>query len=167
MCFHASRFDARSSEEGALILYDRQDESKWDQALISRGMHFLGHSARGDELSSYHLEARIAGWHCNKEDTPEKWREILHLYDLLLEVNYSPSVAQNRIYDLYNVSGEEVALEAAEKLNWENNHFYFLLLGELYAGVDEVRAKMNFSAGFFAGKDADGKRRYTGEDGTA
>ena len=47
MCFHASRFDARTSVEGALILYDRQDESKWDQAMISRGIHYLGLSARG------------------------------------------------------------------------------------------------------------------------
>ncbi|HXB95832.1 MAG TPA: DUF6596 domain-containing protein, partial [Puia sp.] len=41
MCFHASRFEARTSDEETSILYEHQDESKWDQALIKQGMHFL------------------------------------------------------------------------------------------------------------------------------
>jgi len=150
MCFHASRFEARTmaSDSGALILYDQQDESKWDQAMISRGLHYLDLSAHGDELSSYHLEARIASWHCTKEDTPEKWQDILQLYDRLLQLNYSPSAALNRIYALYKVGGKSVALEAAEKLNWENNHFYFLLLAELNSGIDNAKARANFQRAY-------------------
>ena len=144
MCFHASRFDARTSDDGTLILYDRQDESKWDRELIGQGMRYLGRSASGEEMSSYHLEARIASWHCIKEDTPEKWEDILHLYDRLLEVNYSPSVALNRTYALFKVRGKQAAIDAAEKLKLENNHFYFLLLGELYRGVDTGKARMHF-----------------------
>ncbi|HVS97911.1 MAG TPA: sigma-70 family RNA polymerase sigma factor [Puia sp.] len=150
MCFHASRFDARTGTPGdvALVLYDNQDESKWDQAMIGRGMHYLGLSAHGEHLTSYHLEARIAAWHCTKEDTREKWEDILRLYDRLLEVNYSPSAALNRVYALYKVSGKRVALEAAEKLRWENNHFYFLLLGDLYTGVDTAKALSNLQAAY-------------------
>jgi RNA polymerase sigma-70 factor (ECF subfamily) len=147
MCFHASRFDARvrsgASEAEPLILYDQQDESLWDQALISQGIHYLGLSASGGEMSSYHLEARIASWHSVKEDTPEKWKDILQLYDRLLEVNYSPGVALNRTYALYKVRGEREALAAAERLNLENNHFYFLLLGELYRDIDDEKARSN------------------------
>src|SRR6266542_4002570 len=101
MCFHASRFSARETNENSSVLYEEQNEELWDTALIKQGMHFLILSARGEELSSYHLEARIAYWHCMKDDTKEKWKDILQLYNLLLQINYSPSVALNRTYALY------------------------------------------------------------------
>ena len=148
MCFHASRFDARQTDDAALILYDQQDPALWDQELIARGMDFLNRSAQGQELSSYHLEAMIAYWHCVKTDTMEKWREILDCYDRLLELHYSPSVALNRIYALYRVHGRGIALVEAEKLRLENDHFYFLLLGELYAAVDAGKAKLNLQKAY-------------------
>jgi RNA polymerase sigma-70 factor (ECF subfamily) len=115
-------------------------------------MEYLSLSAHGDELSSYHLEARIAYWHCIKEDTPEKWTEILSLYDQLLSLNFSPSVALNRTFALYKVKGRVAALEAAEKLKLEDNHFYFLLLGELYTGVDDSKAKQHYQRAYHLAK---------------
>lgn len=144
MCFHASRFEARQAANDSIILYDQQNPELWDTGLIRQGMDFLERSARGDEVSSYHLEARIACWHCIKEDTPEKWEGILHLYDQLLKVNYSPSVVLNRIYALYKVKGSEAALAEAKELNMGDNHFYFVLLGELYKYSDQEKAKSNF-----------------------
>lgn len=144
MCFHASRFEARQTANDSIILYDQQNPELWDTGLIRQGMDFLERSARGDEVSSYHLEARIACWHCIKEDSPEKWEGILHLYDQLLKVNYSPSVVLNRIYALYKVKGSEAALAEAKELNMGDNHFYFVLLGELYKYSDQEKAKNNF-----------------------
>lgn len=147
MCFHASRFDARQTadpEISGMILYDQQNEKLWDTALIKHGMHFLERSAEGDEISSWHLEARIAWWHCIKEDTREKWEEILCLYDQLLKLNYSPSVALNRIYALYKVKGAQPALSEAEQLNLEVNHFYLVLMGELTREADPEKAKNHF-----------------------
>jgi len=142
MCFHASRFGARQTSESSLILYPEQNENLWDRELIRKGMHFLSQAAQGNEVSSYHLEARIAYWHCLKEDSQEKWREILGLYDQLLLINYSPSVALNRIYALYRVHGAQAALVETEKLKLENNHFYFMLLGELHKDTDRQKAKV-------------------------
>jgi len=144
MCFHASRFDARQDKEDALILYEDQNEALWDKELIKQGIHFLSRSAEGNEVSSYHLEARIAYWHCMKQDTNEKWNEILQLYDQLLLVNYSPGVVLNRIYALYKAKGYKTALAEAEKLQINDSHFYFLLLGELYKHEDVSKAKTNF-----------------------
>ena len=144
MCFHASRFDARQDKEDALILYEDQNEALWDKELIKQGIHFLSRSAEGNEVSSYHLEARIAYWHCMKQDTNEKWNEILQLYDQLLLVNYSPGVVLNRIYALYKAKGYKTALAEAEKLQLNDSHFYFLLLGELYKHEDVSKAKTNF-----------------------
>ena len=152
MCFHASRFSARQTNEDAAVLYEQQNSALWDAALINQGMHFLNLSAQGDEISSYHLEARIAYWHCMKEDTKEKWEDILQLYDQLLLVNYSPSVALNRTFALYKVKGQQAALVEAEKLKLENNHFYFILLGELYKNIDNRKAKFNFQKAYALAK---------------
>jgi RNA polymerase sigma factor (sigma-70 family) len=152
MCFHASRFDARQTTEDSMVLYEQQDEQLWDQELINRGKHFLYISAQGNELSSYHLEARIAYWHCIKEDSKEKWGEILQLYDQLSLINPSPSVALNRIFALYKVKGPRVALVEAQELNLDDNHFYFLLLGELYKNIDVPKAKSNFQKAYSLAK---------------
>ena len=158
MCFHASRFNARQTSEAAFILYDQQDQSLWDTALINQGIHFLSQSARDDSISSYHLEARIAYWHCIKEDTKEKWQDILHLYNQLLFINYSPVVALNRTYALYKAEGVTAALKEAEKLQLINNHFYFLLLGELYKNTHKEKAIFNFKKASALAKTATEKQ---------
>lgn len=152
MCFHISRFKARQSADSFYILYEQQNEQLWDKELFNKGIHFLNLSAQGNELSSYHLEARIAYWHCIKEDTSEKWEEILALYDQLSLINYSPIVALNRVFALYKVKGSKEALVEAEKLNLTNNHFYFTLLGELYTHTDTHKAKDYFQKAYVLSK---------------
>ena len=144
ICFHSSRFEARLTIEGDFILYEQQDEKRWNQELIHQGLYFLQRSASGDALTSYHIEAKIAQCHCTKEDSFEKWVEILQLYDRLLIVNYSPAAALNRIFALYKVKGAKVALEEVKALQLEDNHFYFVLLGELYKELDKNKAIANF-----------------------
>jgi RNA polymerase sigma-70 factor (ECF subfamily) len=144
MCFHASRFKARKDKNGEIVLYEDQDEMEWDRDLIERGIYFLKQSSQGDQISKYHLEAGIAYWHTQKADTEEKWESILQLYNLLLQVEYSPIAALNRTYALSKARGKETAIVEAKKLNLGNNHYYFTLLGELYKGIDDSQAKKNF-----------------------
>jgi RNA polymerase sigma-70 factor (ECF subfamily) len=155
MSFHSSRFEARQSGEFPFILYEQQNKELWNQELINKGIHFLKLSIKGDEISSYHLEAKIASWHCIKEDTEhtcytsrEKWEDILRLYDQLLAINYSPSAALNRAFAFYKVHGKQSALIETEKLRLENNHFYFVLLGELYKNIDNDKAKSNLEKAY-------------------
>ena len=140
MCFHASRLDARVDQQGELVLYAEQDVSRWESALIGEGMYFLRRSATGTVLTKYHLEANIAYWHCVKEDSAEKWEAVLQLYNQLLMVEYSPVAALNRTYALAKVRGNAAALPEAEKLKLISNPYYWALLGELLAGVDDARA---------------------------
>ena len=144
MCLQASRFDARFGSGGELILYDDQDPELWDVELISKGTYFLNQAAQGNKLSGYHLEAAIAWWNTQKEDTKEKWGNILLLYNQLLQINYSPVAALNRTYVLSKVHGKRRAIEEAEKLKLEDNQFYFTLLGELYTGIDKHKALKHF-----------------------
>lgn len=144
MCFHASRFEARINKNGEIILYEEQDPNLWSADLISKGGYFLNCAANGNQVSKYHLEAGIAYWHTIKADTKEKWENILQLYNQLLKIEYSPIAALNRTYALAKANGKEVAITEAEKLNLTGNHFYFTLLGELYIGVDNIKAKEHF-----------------------
>ena len=154
MCFHASRFDARQTGDGSLLLYEQQNEALWDAALIRRGFYYLAQSLHGDELSTYHLEARIASWHCVKADSPEKWAAILELYNQLLLVNKSPSVTLNRTYALYKVSGPGAALAVAANLRLDRNHLYWTLLGELYRETTPRQAKDAFQQAYTLAKTA-------------
>jgi len=156
MCFHASRFEARTNKNGEPVLYDDQDTSLWDTDLISKGAYFLNCSATGAELSKYHLEATIAYWRTQKLDTREKWQIVLGLYDQLLALSYSPVAMLNRIYALSKVNGKEPAIIEAEKLNLNNDQFYRTLLGDLYTDLDNQKAKQNFEQALSLAKaDAD------------
>jgi RNA polymerase sigma-70 factor (ECF subfamily) len=145
MCFHASRFDARKGANGEMILYNEQDETQWNNELIAKGIFYFHQSATGSKLSAYHLEAGIAYWHTQKNDSPEKWNAILTLYDQLLLIQYSPVAALNRIYALSKVKGVTVAICEAEGLQMNQNRFYFALLGELYKERDAAKAKQLFA----------------------
>jgi len=144
MCFHASRFPARKNSQGEIILYQDQDATLWDYGLISKGAFHLKEASRGSKLSRYHLEAGIAFWHTSRADTAEKWENILQLYNQLLQLEYSPIAALNRTYALSKARGKQEALDEAEKLKLTDNHYYFTLLGELYMGIDQRKAKENF-----------------------
>jgi RNA polymerase sigma factor (sigma-70 family) len=144
MCFHSSRFEARKNKSGEIILYDEQDESIWNLELISKGVFYLNQASTGDRISKYHVEANIAWWLTVKTDSVEKWETILDLYNQLLIVEYSPVAALNRTFALSKVKGKETAIREAEKLNLTTNRFYFMLLGKLYKGLNNAKAKKNF-----------------------
>ncbi|WP_079468433.1 RNA polymerase sigma factor [Chitinophaga ginsengisegetis] len=158
MCFHASRFEARRNENGEIILYQDQDESRWNETLIAKGAWFLHEASGGEKLSRYHLEATIAYWNTQKQDTPEKWESILQLYNRLLQICYSPVAALNRTYALAKANGKEVAIAEAEKLQLTDNHYYFVLLGELYTDIDNTRAVTHLQKALLLAKTEADKR---------
>ncbi|MES2131433.1 MAG: DUF6596 domain-containing protein [Bacteroidota bacterium] len=140
MCFHASRFEARTDQRGELVLYEEQDESLWNNELIQKGEEYLNKASTGTKVSKYHLEAAIAYWHTQKKDTVEKWENILQLYNKLLVLEYSPIVALNRTYALSKANGKQEAITEAEKLDLKNYYLYHSLLGELYKDIDPQKA---------------------------
>jgi len=144
MCFHASRFEARLDKNGEIILYEEQDTSLWNADLVSKGVYFMNNAATGTKISKYHLEAGIAFWNTQKDNTKEKWESMLQLYNRLLQIEYSPMAALNRTYALSKANGKQAAIKEAEKLQLTNNYFYFALLGELYTDIDNIEANKHF-----------------------
>lgn len=144
MCFHISRFDARLSDEGSPILYPDQDTSRWDGDWIARGGYFLGHARSDESISRFHLEAGIAYWNTQRNDSDGKWSGILRLYDHLLKVDSSPLLVLNRIYAVAQVHGKSQAIIEALAIPGTGGRFYPMLLGELYTGIDDEKAIIHF-----------------------
>lgn len=143
MCFQSSRLAARQSTTGDLILYDDQDRALWDTAFIEKGFHFLQQASKSEPKSTYYIEACIAYWHTLENTNPDKWISILKLYDQLLVSNPSPVVALNRVWAFAKVHGYQLATIEAEALPLQHNHFYHILLAELYVDRDPDLAKFH------------------------
>jgi predicted RNA polymerase sigma factor len=106
MLLSGSRLSARVDAEGNLLLLAEQDRSRWDRAMIQRGLRHLNKSAEGKEISEFHLQAGIACCHCTAESyEATDWERILTLYDMLIETNSSPVVALNRAVAISRVRG--------------------------------------------------------------
>lgn len=131
MCFHTSRFESRMNELGDLTPWSKQDQSKWNQDLIDRGLYYLQRLNLNQLSSAYELEAAIAYFH-TLEDRPEKWEGLLALYRRLSKVKSSPMIRLNETYVLSKVTGAKHALEVLETLNELHDHYlYWALKGEI------------------------------------
>lgn len=143
MCFQASRFESRISENNTIILLQHQDRSTWNKELIERGFKYLNHSSQGQTLTIYHIESAIAAEHC-MSDTFENtnWERMRYLYDLLLEMKPTPLVRLNRAIVLAQM--KQVAQAIHEIWNIDNigklidsQYLYSAVLGDLYARVND------------------------------
>lgn len=137
MLLTAARFPTRVDEHGDLLRLDGQDRSRWDRALIGRGLVELMAAASGSDVSEYHLQAGIAAIHCTAADyASTDWSRILRHYDDLYRLKPSPIVGLNRTVALANVQGAEAGLAALAALPQrdviETHYLYHAVLGELH-----------------------------------
>ena len=96
-----SRIPARLGEDGAPVLLEAQDRTRWDQLLIRRGLAALQGAeqlaANGTPVGKYFLQASIAAQHARAERAEDThWRRIAALYDVLAEAAPGPIVEVNR-----------------------------------------------------------------------
>lgn len=136
MLLNAARTPARTNEAGHLLRLRDQDRTRWDAALMARGMFQLAQSAAGGELSEYHLQAGIAACHGRAKDyQATAWPLILSLYDRLLELDGSPVVALNRAVAVAEVHGPQAAIDAVlaikRRQSLESYYLFHAVWGEL------------------------------------
>jgi len=141
MCLNAARLPARIDASGNLSSLFAQDRSRWNQQLIGEGMSFLELSAKGSEVSEYHIEAAIASVHATAramEDTD--WAKVVSLYDSLMMMRPSPIVALNRAIAIAQRDGPGRGIEEIQVITDADRltsyPFYWAALGEL-----ELRCK--------------------------
>lgn len=145
MHLSAARFPSRVDEHGDLLRLEEQDRSKWDQALIGRGLFHLAEAAQGEVLSEYHLQAGIAALHCTAADVASTdWPRILRHYEDLYRLRPTPIVALNRAVALSYVRGPQAALDALAELpqreRLESHYLLHAVLGELHWRLNNHRA---------------------------
>ena len=142
MLLISARLPTRVDAAGNLLRLQDQDRSRWDQKLVSRGMFHLAQSAVGDEITEYHLQAGIAACHCAASSYKSTdWRQILALYDQLIERDNSPVVALNRAVALAEVHGPQAGLDALDSVRKDLDSYYLL-----YAVLGELEAKLNHAS---------------------
>jgi RNA polymerase sigma-70 factor (ECF subfamily) len=149
MLLNGARLPARVDPDGNILRLEEQNRSQWDQAMIARGLYHLVQSMTGDEASEYHLQAGIAACHCAAQDYDSTdWRQILSLYDGLIELDNSPVVALNRAVAVANVHGPKAGIEAVQAMhNRQQLNSYYLLyviLGEFETHLDHRQAAVRY-----------------------
>ena len=97
MLLQESRRAARTSAEGDLILLEQQDRSLWNKEQIAEGIALTESALRSRRFGAYTLQAAIAAVHAESSSVAATdWREIILLYNQLLQINPSPVVELNR-----------------------------------------------------------------------
>jgi len=145
MLLNTARIPARVDDEGNLLLLKDQDRTRWDRAMIARGLFHIAQSAAGDAITEYHLQAGIAACHCAATDyASTDWRQILDLYDRLAEFDNSPVVALNRAIVLANLHGPRAGLEAVAAIpglkKLDSYYLLYAVLGEFEAQLNDTHA---------------------------
>ena len=128
MCFHTARFDSRIDNQGAIILFQDQDRSKWNRELITMGFLYFKQSIHGNELSTYHIEARIASEHCLSESFElTNWQTIHEQYSLLAQINPNPIIQLNLAIIESKLTSIEASLQRLEELKQDLKHYHLLV----------------------------------------
>src|SRR5580693_224094 len=111
MLLHESRRAARTSPAGELILLENQDRSLWNREQIAEGVALLERALKSRRFGSYTLQAAIAAVHAEAESVAvTDWRQIVALYDRLIQIQPSPVVQLNRAVAIAMRDGPEVGL---------------------------------------------------------
>jgi RNA polymerase sigma-70 factor (ECF subfamily) len=117
MRLHLARARARFDDAGNLVLLQDQDRGRWDQERIGSAMLLLQRAASLHRSGPYQLQAAIAACHAEARTWPETdWRQIVALYDALLELMPSPVVELNRAIARRHRDGAQAALADVERL---------------------------------------------------
>jgi RNA polymerase sigma factor (sigma-70 family) len=145
MLMNGARLPARLDREGNLLRLQEQNRALWDQPMIARGMFHLTQSAAGGEITKYHLEAGIAACHgAAKDYASTDWRQILQLYDRLIEFDDSPIVALNRAVAVAEVQGPQAGIEAVRQIqnlpSLESYYLMYAVLGDFESRLDHAEA---------------------------
>jgi RNA polymerase sigma-70 factor (ECF subfamily) len=109
----AARLPTRVGPDGVAQLLEDQPRDQWDRNLIALGLAHLEHSARGADLTIWHLRAEIASLHAMAPSAAEtNWPRIASIYGDLLALDRSPVVELARAVAVGRAQGAAAGLAA-------------------------------------------------------
>jgi RNA polymerase sigma-70 factor (ECF subfamily) len=122
MLFHDSRRDARTTDDGELVLLEEQDRALWHHAEIAEGRRVLERALAGGRPGVYQLQAAIAELHTH---AATDWQQIALLYEALLARTPSPVVALNRAVAVALSEGPEAGLLLLDEITGLDEYHLF------------------------------------------
>ena len=139
----ASRLDTRTDEQGKIVLLKNQNRARWNHLFIQKGLSFLENSFDTDQLSQFHIEAKIAAFHAispNYENTD--WNSIIDQYEILSNHSRNPLYKLNQAVAMMESGKPEKALQVLDSIKKEKSltsyHLYYCALGEAYSQTHQA-----------------------------
>jgi RNA polymerase sigma-70 factor, ECF subfamily len=127
-----SRGTARVRPDGTLVLLADQDRSRWDRDLIAEGQDIVRACLRRNQPGPYQIQAAINAVHSDAATAADTdWRQILQLYDQLLQVAPTPVGALNRAVAVAEVDGPQAALAGLEHLDLDGYYLFHAIRADL------------------------------------
>jgi RNA polymerase sigma-70 factor, ECF subfamily len=112
-----ARAGARFDADGAVVLLEDQDRTRWNAKQIAEGLALIDKAVRHRRPGPYQVQAAIAALHARAarfEDTD--WSQIELLYGTLERMQPSPVITLNRAVAVSKARGAEAALAMIEPL---------------------------------------------------
>jgi RNA polymerase sigma-70 factor, ECF subfamily len=123
MLLHDARRATRTDAEGAIVLLEDQDRSRWDRVKIAEGVALVEPALRGRPLGQYAVQAAIAALHAQAPSARETdWRQIAALYGVLMDLHPSPVVELNRAVAIAMAGGLERGLALLDTIQLPGYH---------------------------------------------
>ena len=140
-----SRRDARTDEDGRIVLLADQDRSRWHRDEVAEAVELLDSpvltGAVPVQAASYLLQARIAAEHATAATAAEtRWDRIVGAYDVLLQVEPSPGAQLARAVAVAEADGAEAGLAALDGVRMPGSHRPAAVRAELLVRSGEVAA---------------------------
>ncbi|MEO8149494.1 MAG: sigma-70 family RNA polymerase sigma factor [Bacteroidia bacterium] len=137
MYLNASRFKARHDNQGNLFTMAQQDRSLWNSKLKGNGLYYLEEATKQKDISGYYILATISAHFCVAESfETTNWKNILSLYNNLIELDNSPVVLLNRAVAVSKVNGAKAAIAELEKIKnsppLKNYYLFYSTEAEFY-----------------------------------
>jgi RNA polymerase sigma factor (sigma-70 family) len=112
-----ARRPARTGPHGELIPMAEQDRRLWNADYIAEGVALITEALPRGPTGPYQLQAAIAAVH---DEAPSAeatdWREILALYEVLMQISDNPIVELNHAVAVAMAQGPRAGLGLLEKL---------------------------------------------------
>jgi RNA polymerase sigma-70 factor, ECF subfamily len=127
-----ARRAARIGPGGELVRLADQDRSTWNRALIAEGQALVRACLLRNQPGPYQIQAAINAVHSDAPSAADTdWRQILQLYDQLLDVAPGPIVALNRAVAVAEVQGPHTALRLVDALDLPRYYLFHAIRADL------------------------------------
>ncbi len=158
-CFHIARIEAKISD-GNLISFFNQDRKKWNNEMINLGFHYL---KKPDKISKIYIETLIVSKYMTTLSfTIDFWKDIIKLYEILLQISPSPIIEINYCFCLYKAKRKEEAINLLEKLEREltSEHIYLSLVKATFLSETNPKESEKITASIITKMSQDLRKKY-------